>query len=160
MARSVHPKVLIAYGTALRDSRRAAGLSQEKLSSEVTESGLTPGRTHVSALEGGRKEPGLEVQFKLARVIGVRLSEMFRKVEEMILPDSELQRIDRNSDARIPLGIETCPQCKAVYAVHVVRLKAPERGKFRCCKKTLAAWYGTSRFIYETIRLPKGRRVK
>jgi transcriptional regulator with XRE-family HTH domain len=160
MARSVNIEVLRAYGVVLRDSRRAAGLSQEKLSSEATESGLTPGRTHVSALERGRKEPGLGVQFRLARKIGVRLSEMFRSVEEIALPAAERQRIDRNSDARIPLGTEICPRCKTVYSVYAVRLKSSERGKFRCCKKPIASWSGTTRLVYETIRLPKGRRAK
>ena len=105
MARSVHPKVLIAYGTALRDSRRAAGLSQEKLSGEATEAGLTPGRTHVSALEGGRKEPGLEVQFKLARVIGVRSDNTWKELAGTTIADRRLY------DKRVTQASGLLPVC-------------------------------------------------
>jgi len=163
MPRSVNPEVLRAYGTALRDSRKAAHLSQDKLITQASRAGLeVPNRTFISSLENGRQEPGLGTQFKLARAIGVRPSEMLRRAEEMVLPLSERQRIDRSGDGKISLGTEKCPGCKTVYSVHAERLKSRQRGKFKCprCKRPLASWLGTTRLIYETIRWPKARQAK
>ena len=163
MPRSVDPKVLIAYGTVLRDSRKAARLTQEKLLAQVSRAGLeAPNLTHISSLENGRQEAGLAMQFKLARGVGVRPSEMLRRTEEMFLPLSERQRIDRNSAGKISLGTERCPGCKTVYSVHAERLKSRQRGRYKChrCKLLLASWLGTVRLIYETIRLPKTRQSK
>jgi predicted Zn finger-like uncharacterized protein len=163
MPRSADPEVLRAFGTALRDSRRSARLSQDGLIKEASRAGLeVPNRTFISSLENGRQEPGLGTQFKLARAIGVRPSEMLRKAEEMVLPPSERQRIDQNTDVRIYLGTDTCPECKTVYAVHAEWLNSPQKGKFKCqrCKEPLASWRGTIRLIYETMRRPKSRQTK
>jgi transposase-like protein len=112
--------------------------------------------------ERGRQEPGLGVQFELARAIGIRPSETLRKAEGMVLPQSERQRLDQIAAAKIDLGTETCPGCKTIYSVHAERMKTRERGKFKCrqCKQQLASWLGTTRFIYETLRLSKARQVK
>jgi predicted Zn finger-like uncharacterized protein len=163
MPRSVNPKILRAYGTVLRDSRKAACLSQDGLINKASRAGLAvPNRTFISSLENGRQEPGLGTQFKLARVIGVRPSEMLRKAEELALPPSELKRIDRISNGKISLGTETCPGCRTVYSLHAERLKARQRGKFKCpkCKQPLASWFGTTRLVYETKRWPKARQTK
>lgn len=53
--------------------------------------------THVSDVESDRVELGLEVIFKLTGASGVRMSELFRKVEDMRLPLSERERMDRLS---------------------------------------------------------------
>jgi predicted Zn finger-like uncharacterized protein len=163
MPRSVDPKILEAYGTVLRDSRKAAGLSQDGLMTRASRAGLEmPNRTHISSLENGRQEPGLAMQVKLARAIGVRPSEMLRKTEEMYLPLPDRQRIDQSSEGKIPMGSDTCPRCKTVYSIHAERLESRQRGKFKCprCKQPLASWFGPFRLIYETIRLPKARQAK
>jgi transcriptional regulator with XRE-family HTH domain len=163
MPRSVDPEVLRAFGTALRDCRKTAGLSQEGLLREASRAGLeAPNRSYISSLETGRQEPGLGMQFRLARAIGIRPSEILRKAEEMVLPRSERRRIDRIAAGRIPLGTETCPGCRTVYSMYVERLKSRQRGKFKCsrCKQPLASWLGTTRFIFETLRLPKARQAK
>jgi predicted Zn finger-like uncharacterized protein len=163
MPRSVHPKVLRAYGTALRDSRKAARLSQDGLISKASQAGLeVPNRAFISSLENGRQEPGLGTQFKLARAIGVRASEMLRKAEDMVLSLSERQHIDRSGEVKISLGTETCPGCKTVYSIRAERLKSRERGKFKClrCKKPLASWYSATRLIYETKHWPKKGQAK
>src|SRR5690348_8026437 len=104
--RTVAPQLLRAYATVLRDARKAAHLSQEKLIRLASRAGLpVPNRVFISALENARQEPGLGTQVQLARAIGVRASGMLRKVEEMLLPTSERQCIDLDDAHRIPLGV-------------------------------------------------------
>lgn len=163
MARSVDPKLRRHYGIALRECRKAAGLSQEALIERATKAGLEgPHRTFISALENGRQEPGLGTHFKLSVLVEHRPSRMLVKVEEMNLPDSELRRLDRSNEERIPLGLEKCPRCNAVYSRYLLPLKTPQRSSFKCthCKQPLLWLRGTFRLIYETKRLPKVRQAK
>jgi transcriptional regulator with XRE-family HTH domain len=102
MSRSAGPKLLRAYGRVLRGRREVADLTQEDLLGRVLQLGLkAPNRATISSLENGHEEPRLGMLFKLARALGVRPSEMLREVEEMILPLSEHQRMDRGTDAKI-----------------------------------------------------------
>lgn len=70
--------------------------------SEVQRLGLkVPNRTTISSLENGHEEPRLGMLFKLARVFGIRPSEMLRDVEDEIFPFSERQLMDRGRDAKV-----------------------------------------------------------
>lgn len=106
MASSADPDLLRMYGTVLGNSRRGADLSQDELLGKASEAGLkVPNRRHISSLENGHQEPGLEYVFNLARAIGVRPSDMLRKVEDELLSPAERERMDRA--ARTLLGHET-----------------------------------------------------
>ena len=64
-------------GDQLRNAREAAGLTQEEVAfrAEVH-------RTYVSLLERDKKSPTLDVLFRLCDAIGLRASELIRRVEE------------------------------------------------------------------------------
>ena len=164
MRTSVDPKLLEVLGIALRDSRKACGFSSiDKLLKAAAKAGLAvPNSKHVADVESGRVEPGLEVIFKLTRAIGVRMSEVLRKAEDMRLPLTERERMDRMSAERILVGPDTCRVCKRVYTVYAVRTPTRKRGQFRCsrCKQQVASWNATTRFIYETRLLPKTTRAR
>jgi transcriptional regulator with XRE-family HTH domain len=64
-------------GDELRKAREAAGLTQEEVAFRA---GLH--RTYVSLLERDRKSPTLDVLFRLCDAIGVKASELIRRVEE------------------------------------------------------------------------------
>jgi len=77
-----------------------------ELLEKAAEAGLkVPNRRHISSLENGHQEPGLEYVFNLARAIGLRPSAMLRKLEDKLLPSSERERMDRA--ARTPRGQDT-----------------------------------------------------
>ena len=63
-------------GDELRQAREAAGLTQEEL---ALRAGVH--RTYVSLLERERKSPTVAVLSKLCLAIGVRPSELLRRVE-------------------------------------------------------------------------------
>ena len=75
------------------------------------------GRTHVSSLEQGRKEVGLEMQFVLSDGLGVTVGAMLDRTERLVRSSATLERFERLSKARILMGGDTCPKCGAVYAV-------------------------------------------
>ncbi|KKU54818.1 transcriptional regulator [Candidatus Amesbacteria bacterium RIFCSPLOWO2_02_FULL_48_11] len=63
------------YGERLRQLRKTKGLSQEEL---AFRSGLH--RTYVSDLERGTRNVSLENIEKIAKVLGLELSEVFKGV--------------------------------------------------------------------------------
>lgn len=63
-------------GPELRRAREAAGLTQEELAFRA---GLS--RPYISQLERDLKSPTLEVLLRLAEALGVRASELVRRVE-------------------------------------------------------------------------------
>jgi transcriptional regulator with XRE-family HTH domain len=65
-----------AFGRVLRELRRSKGLSQEALWAASDRH-----RNYVSLLEGGKNSPSLRTLFVLAEALGVRASEMVRRVE-------------------------------------------------------------------------------
>ena len=65
-----------AFGEVLRELRLAAGLSQEALAHECGRH-----RTYVSMLERGINSPSLDTVFLLARGLGIKPSELVRRVE-------------------------------------------------------------------------------
>ncbi len=64
------------FGRVLQKLRTERGLSQEELGFESDYH-----RTYISQLERGQKNPSLKAIFRLARVLGIRPSEMIRRIE-------------------------------------------------------------------------------
>lgn len=69
-------RIKVAFGAALRRLRTRAGLSQEALAAKA---GLN--RTYVGDVERGERNIALVNMHKLARALGVRLSDMLREME-------------------------------------------------------------------------------
>ena len=66
MARMGAKTVAVAFGQVLRDCRDKVGLSEEELAGRADVD-----RTYVSLLERGRRQPSLEILFRLSRALGV-----------------------------------------------------------------------------------------
>lgn len=152
MATPVGTRIRKAFGTVLRECRKAARLSQDEVP------GI--GRTHVSSLEQGRKEVGLEMQFVLSDALGTSVSAMLDRTERLVRSSATLERFERLSKTKVLIGGDTCPKCGAVYAVFVRTLKARVRDKYNCryCGQSLGSWRLPFELIYEAERLPP--RVK
>lgn len=69
----------VAFGIVLRELRKQRELSQEMLAHE---SGLE--RNYISLLELGRNSASIKTLFKLAPVLGVTVSELLEKVEDIL----------------------------------------------------------------------------
>jgi len=67
-----------AFGDALREIRKEKGISQEGL---ALDSGLD--RTYVSLIERGVQSPTLRTVGKLARVLGVKCSDIIVRMEAL-----------------------------------------------------------------------------
>ena len=65
------------FGQVLQETRKSRGLSQEELGFEANYH-----RTYISQLERGQKNPSLKAIFRLAEALGVKPSEMIRRVEK------------------------------------------------------------------------------
>ncbi len=64
------------FGQVLQQLRHKRGLSQEKLGFESNYH-----RTYISQLERGQKNPSLKAIFRLAGALGIRPSEIIRRIE-------------------------------------------------------------------------------
>ena len=67
------------FGRILRELRTERGLSQEELGFESNYH-----RTYISQLERGQKNPSLKAIFRLAEALGVKPSEMIRRIESRV----------------------------------------------------------------------------
>ncbi len=67
------------FGRILQKLRTERGLSQEKLGFESDYH-----RTYISQLERGQKNPSLKAIFRLAEALGVKPSEMIRRIESRV----------------------------------------------------------------------------
>ena len=67
------------FGRMLQELRTERGLSQEKLGFESNYH-----RTYISQLERGQKNPSLKAIFRLAEALGIRPSEMIRRIESRV----------------------------------------------------------------------------
>jgi transcriptional regulator with XRE-family HTH domain len=66
-------------GEVILEFRERKRLTQEVLS------GLADiGRTHLSAIERGERKPTLETLYRISQALGVRMSEIVRKIEMRI----------------------------------------------------------------------------
>ena len=66
--------VLVALGQAISSIRKSQGVSQEELAhrSEID-------RSYMSAIERGTQNPGVMMMVKIAKAMGVPVSELFAK---------------------------------------------------------------------------------
>ena len=69
----------VLLGVALRQARKAAGISQENLAFEARID-----RTYVSQLENGHKSPTVDVLFRICPVLGMAASELIAQVEQAL----------------------------------------------------------------------------
>lgn len=65
-------------GLAIREARSNVGISQERLSELANLD-----RTYVSGVERGSRNPTLDSMARLAAAVGVRLSELIKRAEEL-----------------------------------------------------------------------------
>lgn len=64
-------------GRIIRDLRRQRGWSQEVLSGLA---GIA--RSHLSEIENGGKNANVDTLWRIAEALGIRMSELMRRVEE------------------------------------------------------------------------------
>ena len=64
-------------GRIIRDLRRQRGWSQEVLSGLA---GIA--RSHLSEIENGEKNANVDTLWRIAEALGIRMSELMRRVEE------------------------------------------------------------------------------
>jgi transcriptional regulator with XRE-family HTH domain len=79
--RQIHPEngPERAFGTALREFRKATGISQEQF---ALDGGFD--RTYISLLERGISSPTIRALFKLAQMLGVAPSEIVKRTEALV----------------------------------------------------------------------------
>lgn len=71
-------------GRVIADFRIKKGVSQEVLS------GLADiGRTHLSAIENGKRKPTLETLYSIATALDVNMSDIVKEIENQLESDSE-----------------------------------------------------------------------
>ncbi len=69
----------ILVGKVISDFRKKAKISQEVLS------GLSDiGRSHLSAIERGKRKPTLETLYKICTALNIKMSTVIEKIEEEI----------------------------------------------------------------------------
>jgi transcriptional regulator with XRE-family HTH domain len=68
----------VAYGRALREFRERRGISQERLAQMADLD-----RTYLSGIERGERNPSLTNILKISEALGVKLSELATRAEEM-----------------------------------------------------------------------------
>jgi transcriptional regulator with XRE-family HTH domain len=78
-----------AFGARLRDLRRGAALTQEELAHRAR---IASG--YLSDLERGQQSPTLDVVNRLARALGVTMSEMFMPLTERYRSQFRKRRSD------------------------------------------------------------------
>ena len=83
----------VLIGRVIQRIREKRGLSQEVVSSFAD-----IGRTHLSAIERGRRKPTLETFFRLSDALGLAASDLMREIEKEIQKENEKQK--ENQPAR------------------------------------------------------------
>lgn len=74
----------LAFGKVLRERRKLAGLTQEKLAMEADVQ-----RNYVSLIERGVHQPTINVIFKLASALGCQPSALIADVELLAIPSNQ-----------------------------------------------------------------------
>ena len=77
----LHKNFTHEFARLLREHRLTKGLSQERLAEIAS---IHP--THVGLIERGRRNPSIEVAYKLAAALGMNLSQLIKEAEEKSLP--------------------------------------------------------------------------
>ena len=72
----------LAFSKILRERRKQAGLTQEKLALEADVQ-----RNYVSLIERGVHQPTINIIFKLAAALGCKASDLLADVEVLISDD-------------------------------------------------------------------------
>jgi transcriptional regulator with XRE-family HTH domain len=70
--------IAVGLGLAIREARSKLGISQEVLSDLANLD-----RTYVSGVERGTRNPTLDSMARLAAALGIQLSELVRRAEEL-----------------------------------------------------------------------------
>lgn len=68
-----------SFGTVMRRLRIERGLSQEELASRLDMSS----HAHISRLESGKKQPTLDMVFRIAYALDIKAWELIRSIEEI-----------------------------------------------------------------------------
>ena len=63
-------------GETIMEMRRRKGISQDEISKAAD-----IGRTHISAIECGKRKPTMETLYRLARAMDVKMSDILREIE-------------------------------------------------------------------------------
>jgi transcriptional regulator with XRE-family HTH domain len=152
MAKPVGKRIRKAYGSVVKECRKAAGYSQDNVPGR--------GRQHLSSVERGVKEAGLEMLFVLSEALGVSVAEMMERTERAVRSSATLERFEQLSKTKTRIGSDTCPKCGAVFQVFARMLKARKRATHKClyCGRFMGSWHLPFELEYETERFPP--RVK
>lgn len=67
------------FGQVLKEARDATGISQEKFAHAV---GMD--RTTISLLERGKQSPTVETVWRLSKELGVKPSELLKRLEKVV----------------------------------------------------------------------------
>lgn len=93
------PHLYPAIAAVLKDARKSAGLSQQKLADF---SGLS--RSYISFVERGERGISVTALYQIGKTIGVDGSELFRRIEKAVEGESQaLSSLDRADGARLKL---------------------------------------------------------
>ena len=79
-------RIALAFGSTLRETRRARGLTQEEL---ARVGGFD--RTYTSLLERGLRTPSLAVLFRLAEALGVKPCRLMTLTEDQLSGNGEIR---------------------------------------------------------------------
>ena len=74
--KSERERLSSALGAVIRQRRRTLGLSQEGLAERA---GIHP--THVGLIERAERTPSVEIVWRIARALDIKLSALIRRVE-------------------------------------------------------------------------------
>ena len=85
----------LAFGTVLRQKRKAAGLTQEQLSYEADIQ-----RNYVSLIERGVHQPTIAVLFKLAGALKCTPASFISEVE-LLTPESTPPAVDTKNNSAL-----------------------------------------------------------
>ena len=69
---AVNSRILKGFGTKVRKYRRSKGLTQEKLADKIRVTA-----TYIGFIEQGQRQPSIKTADKIARVLGIKLTDLF-----------------------------------------------------------------------------------
>ncbi len=69
---AVNSRILKVFGIKVKKYRKLKGLTQEQLANKIRMSA-----TYVGFIEQGQRQPSIKTADKIARVLGIRFTELF-----------------------------------------------------------------------------------